>query len=301
VYVGHYAVKKIVKAVGGVGAGKKVSFHIQFSYYPYYAHLTVKLHTLLYMEYSFVIERIDDKRYKYLTQFIEEMGYEVVSDVNFHTENKVVYIFSPFRKLTETEADMLKASSVVIANAQSDSVIKRLADNDIEYYNIFGNEIFAMRNAMITADGAVMLAANNTEISFSDMNILIFGYGRVGKACAKYFRALGSHINIFTINEKEYAESILITDTRYKRAEEVNLTNVNVIINTIPAPIFTKQMLAKAGKDVFILELASLPGGVDTEAVKKFNLHFMHAHGLPAKVAPCSAAGIMLEAVYSGQ
>jgi dipicolinate synthase subunit A len=71
----------------------------------------------------------------------------------------------------------------------------------------------------------------------------------------------------------------------------------DVVINTVPAQLVNKHVIARFKEGVFLLELASEPGGFDKEAVKRSGIRFLRASGVPAKVAPVSAGKILLEEI----
>jgi dipicolinate synthase subunit A len=47
-----------------------------------------------------------------------------------------------------------------------------------------------------------------------------------------------------------------------------------------------------------LLELASAPGGFDTEAAEKLGLKIIAAPGLPGQCAPYAAAELIRDAIY---
>ena len=69
-----------------------------------------------------------------------------------------------------------------------------------------------------------------------------------------------------------------------------NLRDFDIIINTPPTVILTRDRLLKLKKDCLVIDLASYPGGADIDAVKELDINFEWALGLPGKVAPITAA-----------
>ena len=51
--------------------------------------------------------------------------------------------------------------------------------------------------------------------------------------------------------------------------------------------------------DTILIDLASLPGGIDAAAAEKLGLRMIRALSLPGKVAPKSAGEIIKETVYN--
>ena len=73
----------------------------------------------------------------------------------------------------------------------------------------------------------------------------------------------------------------------------------NFIFNTVPSLILDRKRLEAIGKDSLIIDLASLPGGVDDSAANELSVPLIHALSLPGKVAPKTAGKIIKNAVYN--
>ena len=71
------------------------------------------------------------------------------------------------------------------------------------------------------------------------------------------------------------------------------LPKYRIVINTIPARIFGERELSLLDSDTLIIDLASLPGGVDFSAAEELELRAISALSLPGKTAPVTAAEIM--------
>ena len=55
----------------------------------------------------------------------------------------------------------------------------------------------------------------------------------------------------------------------------------DVIFNTVPSLLFTRDVLKRIKKDTLIIDLASRPGGVDFSAAKELGLRVIWALSLP--------------------
>ena len=71
----------------------------------------------------------------------------------------------------------------------------------------------------------------------------------------------------------------------------------DVLFNTVPSRVITEEILAAMKKDAVIIELASLPGGVDLHGAAKHGIHMITASGLPGKYSPQSAGRIIADTV----
>ena len=72
---------------------------------------------------------------------------------------------------------------------------------------------------------------------------------------------------------------------------------IDLIFNTVPAPILTTEVLSDMKPPCFIIDLASLPGGVAADTMLPDGCRVLHALSLPGKVAPLSAARAVFDTV----
>ena len=82
-------------------------------------------------------------------------------------------------------------------------------------------------------------------------------------------------------------------DTRYYSGVAAVLPKVNILINTVPALIVTEKIISLLNTGSRIIDLASLPGGVDQKAAECRGIESVVLPGLPGKYAPISAGRIL--------
>ncbi len=125
------------------------------------------------------------------------------------------------------------------------------------------------------------------------------GFGRVGRLTAHRMAALGGKI---TIAAKGYDDLAWAAAYGFEtiRLEELGweLGAFAMVINTIPAPVLDSRHLAWADPGVFLLDLASAPGGIDRSAAKERGLRMTSAPGLPGRTSPVTAAAAIRDSVY---
>lgn len=173
-------------------------------------------------------------------------------------------------------------------------------DSTIECYDILEMEEYAVLNAIATAEGAIQIAMEEYPKTLSGSNILVMGFGRIGKILAKMLQGIGANV---------YCEARKETDLAYIKAYgykpihlkslDEHLPKFDIIINNIPVLVLDENRLKRVKKDVLILDLASNPGGVDFEYAKQANLKTIWALALPGKVAPVSAAQYIRDTIYN--
>ena len=138
----------------------------------------------------------------------------------------------------------------------------------------------------------------NTDFNLQASNVLIIGFGRIGKILSNKLRLLGANV---TCSARKQTDLAWIEAYGYKAMDTFNLENLeeyNIIINTVPHMIFGKDQLEKINKSCLLLELASRPGGFDLETIENLGLNYVPALGLPGKVAAKSSAGFIKDCIY---
>ena len=66
--------------------------------------------------------------------------------------------------------------------------------DSIDTYDYYTREEFAVRNAGVTAEGAIAVAVKEYEGSLLGSSCLVVGYGRIGRALAQVLRAMGGSV-----------------------------------------------------------------------------------------------------------
>lgn len=187
-----------------------------------------------------------------------------------------------------------------IAGAIRDNVYELLKDKDVEIIDILKREELSVLNSISTAEGAIQIAMEQTDITLTGSNILVLGFGRIGKVLAKMLTGIGANVYCEARKPQDLAwiQAFGYTPIDLKNLDE-NLNKFDVIINTIPSVVLDAKNLDKIKQNCLIIDLASNPGGVDREEVKKKNIKFVWALSLPGKVAPVTSAKYIKETVYN--
>jgi dipicolinate synthase subunit A len=187
-----------------------------------------------------------------------------------------------------------------IAGSIKPEVYQMSEEKDIAILDILKREELAVLNAISTAEGAIQIAINETPRNVHGNNVLVLGFGRVGKVLSKMLDGIGAHVACEARKTTDLAwikaygyEAINLIDLKE------NLNRFDIIINTIPYIVLDKEMLQEVKKDALIIDLASNPGGVDKQAVKELGIKFNWALSLPGKVSPITSAEFMKETLLN--
>jgi dipicolinate synthase subunit A len=198
--------------------------------------------------------------------------------------------------LLETLMQNLKPGTVVIYGKQDKAFSEVSAKYPVSCYDILKEESFSVLNAIPTAEGAIQLAMERTDITLHKANVLILGYGRIGKVLSRMLRGIGSRV---AVEARKNEDRAWIEETGCKAVSLEELDSIlgsqDVIFNTVPAMMLDRSRLARLDPRCVIIDLASHPGGVDFEAARDFGILAGHDLSLPGIVAPRSAARIICQ------
>lgn len=166
----------------------------------------------------------------------------------------------------------------------------------LDYYE---REETQVANAVPTAEGAIQRAMEVTERTLHDCRCLVVGYGRIGKLLAHGLQGLGAAVSV---SARKYSDLAWIDAYGYRGLRTGQLSgslgSFDVIFNTVPALVLDADRLQEVRKDCVIIDLASLPGGVDLDAAQFLSRRVIRAAGLPGLVAPYSAAAAIRNSIY---
>lgn len=125
-------------------------------------------------------------------------------------------------------------------------------------------EELALQNAVITAEGAVAIAIDETPTALMGARVLLTGHGRIARALMRMLTAFGAHICVVARKYSDLAE-ISATGCDACPVEELAgaVAEADLIINTVPYALFTRAVLSRMRNNTLLIDLASKPGGVD--------------------------------------
>jgi len=149
---------------------------------------------------------------------------------------------------------------------------------------------YLAQNARITAEAALGLILPKLESDFAHADILILGWGRIGKCLDQIFRHLGFPVSVYARKAQDRAMLSALGYTAVSREDMIrNLGHYHCIINTAPAQILTEEEFSATARTCVKVDLASVPGipGPDV----------MHARGLPGKYKPRASGKLIAQTI----
>ncbi len=171
-----------------------------------------------------------------------------------------------------------------------------LSAKGMRVYDLLEDEALLIRNAQLTAEGALGIIISETKRAVLGARILILGYGRVGRALARTLVSLGADVFAAARNPAQLASAECDGCTPVPLSDiSAFVHGTHVICNTVPARVLDKDTLAALGTDAPFIELAS--GEYNAQCARESGVRFINAQGLPGKTAPESAANIIYDRI----
>ena len=208
-------------------------------------------------------------------------------------------ISTPFGRNKVEIGDFVTALKGKYLIAGNIGIKDELEANGVQFTDLLKREEFSVLNTIATAEGTIQIAMEETQRTVHGSNILVMGFGRIGKVLAKMLDGIGA---------KVYCEARKNEDISWIKAYGYNPIHLNeltenlnkfdIIINTIPFQILDGERLDNVKKEAIIIDLASNPGGVDRRVAREKGIKVVWALSLPAKVAPLTSAEFIKETLY---
>ena len=281
---------KVISVVGGdLRIVKLVEMLIEDNY-------TVYTYGLEYSEELLRLDRVE------MCPTLEEAVKDakaVVGPIPLSSDRKNLSMpFSNIKLKIEDFINCLDGKTLIAGNI-TEPIRNILDEKSIVYIDLLKREEFSVLNTISTAEGTIQIAMEETQKTVHGRNVLIMGFGRIGKVLSKMLSGIGA---------KVYCEARKNEDIAWIKAygyEPIHLNDLDkylgkfdIIINTIPFQILDNNRLNLLKKDILIIDLASNPGGVDRKAAKEKNIKLVWALSLPGKVAPVTSAEFIKETLY---
>lgn len=228
-----------------------------------------------------------DRRGEWLRKLAVEKGY-ILTDIR----PDAVVLPLPKAKYSDLKR-MFPKGQMFICGMVDDDILQAAKENRWQLANVLQDETFQMENAVLTAEAAVWKAMKSEKGALCRKKCLVIGYGRIGKTLTGLLRGLGSEVIVAarrTEARKEAGENSV-------SVEEMGnvIGNVDWVFNTVPHVVMDEKVLKRMNGQTPIMELASVPYGVDMEKAAQMGIQVQIEGGLPGRYCPEDAARAWLD------
>ena len=184
------------------------------------------------------------KKCSSIDEVIEENDI-IIGPIPFSSnKNEINMLFSNEKLEVEEFFNKITANKVVIAGSISEDYVKKAEASGAKVIDILKREELAVLNAISTAEGTINIAIQETSRTLHGSNVLVMGFGRVGKVLAKMLDGIGANV---------YCEARKNVDLAWVKAYgyhpihlndlDEHLGKFDIIINTIPFIVLDDKKL----------------------------------------------------------
>lgn len=219
----------------------------------------------------------------------------ILPPVGTDDEGRVESVFtSKLLVLEDSHIEMLPKHARVVTGMAKPYLKQLCADRQIELIELFERDDVAIYNSIPTAEGALMMAIQHTEITIHSSRCMVLGMGRTGLTLARVLQGIGAHVRVGVRKSVDYARAMEMgINPFYVKDLAREASDVDLIFNTIPTMIVTANVIAQIPLQAVIIDLASKPGGTDFRFAERRGIKALLAPGLPGIVAPKTAGQII--------
>lgn len=243
-----------------------------------------------------------DARQRAAADYLQRQGWQVVGKEQMDQAD-VLLLPMPLSGENECLAQLLrtaKPGAVAFGGRVGWQAQQAAVQAGVPLRDYLTREELATLNAIPTAEGCIALLLQNRTRTLWHSPVLVLGYGRCAAALAVRLAALGALVTVAARNsgQRALAESQGLAARPLEELSEY-LSNFETVVNTIPAPVLGPNELAALEPGSLVIDLASLPGGVDLEAAERLKIRAIRALSLPARCAPVTAGEFVADTVLA--
>ncbi|MFD1952920.1 dipicolinate synthase subunit DpsA [Paenibacillus thailandensis] len=230
-------------------------------------------------------------------QLFEDVDALLLPAVGTDEVGVVPAIFSDRKlKLTDAHLARLPKHCTVYTGIAKPYLRDLCSTQGLKLVELFDRDDVAIYNSIPTAEGAVMMAIQNTDITLHGSSSMVLGFGRTGITLARTLRGLGAYVLMGVHRSEHFARAKEMGfEPFYTDRLQQAVGNIDLLFNTIPTMIVTAQVIANLPPRAVIIDLASKPGGTDFRFAEKRGIKALLASSLPGIVAPKTAGRIIAD------
>ena len=178
--------------------------------------------------------------------------------------------------------DIADSSSLVVGYSLPENITEGLKRQGCPVHDVARDEEFLCENAELTAEATLGVIFNTAGASPADLRIGVVGYGRIGRRLSRLLLYLGASVRVYSSDAGKRLDLGEWGITTALSAKDADLSNLDILVNTAPAVIFSSERDGGFPEDLRVIDLASGDNFPGVPSVEKYP-------SIPAKMFPTSA------------
>ncbi len=186
--------------------------------------------------------------------------------------------------LNENIWKQLKKRCIVVTLMHNEYFVSLAKLYQFSYVALLDHEDFIEKNSILTAEGLICYMIMHRRYPIYQSQVCVLGFGHCAQPIVDELIALKADV-LVAVRRKELKATIETKGARYVSLQEVDLSQIDILINTIPSLVIQQKELEQAKKGIMIIDIASYPYGIDH--------HYAISHGMNSQILsaiPCKYA-----------
>ncbi len=231
-------------------------------------------------------------------------GYErIVLPVPFSRDGENITAPLSERPLPlELLTDYAAAGARIFSGGTSTKLETLCENHGLQLVNYMAAEELTLKNALLTAEGAVSLLISGYDGALFDSTAVITGYGRIARYLARLLQAFRCRVTIAARSPLQREAALLDgLCTLPVTLAGLAAAGADLVINTVPACILTEECFSRMRYGAVYMELATRSETPEKGWAEARGVKYIAAGGLPGKFSPRTAGEAIARAVISAE
>lgn len=200
----------------------------------------------------------------------------------------------------ELIAEYAGEGALVLSGGTSPRLEELCETHGLRLVNYMAIEELTLKNALLTAEGAISMLISSSDGALFDSTAVITGYGRIAKYLARLLQAFRCRVTIAARNSVQ-REAAMLDGLCTLPADLAGLAaaGADFVINTVPAGILTADCFGRMRPGAVYMELATRSDAPEKEWAESSGVKYIPAGGLPGRFSPRTAGEAIARAVIS--
>lgn len=164
------------------------------------------------------------------------------------------------------------------------------------YRGLLEKEDFIVKNSILTAEGLISYIISHRRDPIYQSCIMVLGFGHCAKPIITYLVAMNADVSVGVRNPK-YQKDIENMGASYINLNNLDLSDKNILINTIPKVVVHAHHLDLANHKMMIVDIASYPYGIDHHYALSKGMNCQILSAIPCRYAYGYAGRIIADEI----
>ena len=188
----------------------------------------------------------------------------------------------------------------VFSGGASPRLMELCETHGLELTDYMSIEELTLKNALLTAEGAISLLISGCDGALFDSTAVVIGYGRIARYLARLLKAFRCRVTVAARSSVQREMAMLDglctlpTDLAVLAA-----AGADYVINTVPAGILPAECFGRMRPGAVYMELATRSETPEKEWAESAGVKYIPAGGLPGRFSPRTAGEAIARAVIS--